>query len=78
MRMSFQRAHILWYLWKNSEEWHRPTDVGKIVGGGSRHSAWASPKMMGMFYNGLIARNGDGHYKIMPKGVQWLEENGYT
>ena len=45
--------------------WASPTWIGQVVGGGRRHSAWASPICKRLVEKGLIERSGYGHYRVI-------------
>jgi hypothetical protein len=55
---------ILEYLLEKGE-WVSPTEIGKMVGGGKWHSAWASPICLRLVRRGLLMLDKKGHCKAL-------------
>lgn len=55
---------VLMFLEKNHSRWCSPTEIGKEVGGGDRHSSWASPICLALVEKGYANRNVNGHYSV--------------
>lgn len=63
---------VLTYLQLQQDgKWTSPTKIGHDIGGGNRHSAWASPICLRLVKLGLVLRHDCGWYKV--KG-QWVKE----
>lgn len=55
-------------LTTESQEWFSPTEIGKIVGGSEKHSAYGSPICKKAVDSGDMIRNDKGHYKLSEAG----------
>ena len=64
-RISEQQACILEYLEQHAGEWLSPTEIGRFVGGGGRHSSWASPKCKKLVSLGMVERSDKGWYRFV-------------
>ena len=62
-----QRAIYAYLQGKERKDWTSPTTIGHDVGGGIRHSSWASPICLRMVRSGLLERSGGGWYRIAEK-----------
>ena len=60
--MTNNEEKVLNYL-LGKEEFTSPTEIGNVVGGGDRHSAWASPICMRLVTKGVLERNHRGWYR---------------
>jgi hypothetical protein len=58
---------VLFYFEDNPDKYISPTEIGKEVGGGSRHSSWGSPKCLKLVKHGFLKRNDKGWYKYIGK-----------
>jgi hypothetical protein len=56
---------VLFYLEDNAGTFISPTEIGREVGGGDRHSSWGSPKCQKLVEYGFAERNNRGHYKYI-------------
>lgn len=55
---------VLTYL-QSQGVWASPTEIGEKVGGGNRHSAWASPICLRLVKLGLVRRHTCGWYRVI-------------
>ncbi|MGP1715664.1 MAG: hypothetical protein ACTS9Y_00665 [Methylophilus sp.] len=51
-----------------NQEWFGPTEIGKIVGGPEKHSAYGSPICKKAVESGDMIRNDKGHYRLTELG----------
>lgn len=51
-----------------------PTEIGRHIGGPSKHSSFGSPICMKAVAMGLMNRNHAGHYALTSAGIHLFEE----
>lgn len=61
--MTNNEERVLDYL-RQIEAFVSPTEIGRVVGGGDRHSAWASPICLRLVTRGVLERDYRGWYHI--------------
>ena len=61
-RLTENETQVLAYL-QGKDDFTSPTVIGKDVGGGRRHSSWASPICKRLVSRGLLVRSDNGWYK---------------
>ena len=64
MRALTAKEHDVFTYLKGKSKWTSPTVIGREVGGGNRHSAWASPICLRLVELGLVVRHDCGWYKV--------------
>jgi hypothetical protein len=62
--MKTNKDSVLEYL-QSKGEFVSPTEIGRIVGGNGRHSAWGSPLCKILVAEGKAKRNNKGWYKAL-------------
>ena len=63
--MTENERKVLEYLKQPARGYTSPTKIGREVGGGGRHSAWASPICKRLVSKGLATRNERGWYAAL-------------
>jgi hypothetical protein len=62
MKLTKNEEEVLQFLKNANGLWKSPTEIGNVVGGGKRHSAWASPICKKLVEKELAKRHGCGWY----------------
>ncbi|HKI53910.1 MAG TPA: hypothetical protein VJ987_07275 [Anaerolineales bacterium] len=63
--MTENERKIIEYLKTHALGYVSPTEIGRVVGGNGRHSAWASPICKRLVRKGLAKRNERGWYAAL-------------
>lgn len=65
MELNQNEKDVLQYLKAAKGKWVSPTEIGRNVGGGKRHSAWGSPICKRLVKKGFAKRHDCGWYSAV-------------